>query len=41
MQVLSVAGGYVTHNVVFADPAVIAAFDRPTHISADQARRPR
>ena len=41
LQVLTVAGGLLTHNVVFADPAVIAAFDLPTHISADKVRRPR
>jgi RNA polymerase sigma-70 factor (ECF subfamily) len=41
LQVLSVTGGYVTHNVVFADPAVIAVFDLPTQISAEKVRRPR
>jgi len=41
LQVLSVAGGSVTHNVVFADPAMIALFDLPTHISADKVHRPR
>jgi RNA polymerase sigma-70 factor (ECF subfamily) len=33
VQVLSVTGGLVSRNVVFADPAVIAAFDRPVHLS--------
>ena len=30
LQVLTVAGGLVAHNVVFADPAVFEAFDLPT-----------
>jgi RNA polymerase sigma-70 factor (ECF subfamily) len=33
LQVLTVAGGRVTRNVVFADPAVFAAFDLPRRIS--------
>jgi RNA polymerase sigma-70 factor (ECF subfamily) len=41
LQVLTVTGGLVTHNVVFADPAVIAAFDLPTQISADKVRQAR
>jgi len=32
LQVLTVAGGLVDHNVVFADPAVFATFDLPTEI---------
>lgn len=35
LQVLTVAGGLVAHNVVFADPAVFQAFDLPTRISSD------
>src|SRR5689334_19265353 len=41
LQVLSVAAGLIARNVVFADPAVIAAFGLPTHISADEVRRRR
>ncbi|MFB9235420.1 sigma-70 family RNA polymerase sigma factor [Plantactinospora siamensis] len=33
LQVLTVAGDRVRHNVVFADPAVFAAFELPTLIS--------
>jgi RNA polymerase sigma-70 factor (ECF subfamily) len=29
LQVITVAGGRVAHNVVFADPAVLALFDLP------------
>jgi RNA polymerase sigma-70 factor (ECF subfamily) len=32
LQVLTVTGGLVAHNVVFADPAVFATFDLPTEI---------
>ena len=32
LQVLTVIGGLVGHNVVFADPAVFATFDLPTEI---------
>jgi RNA polymerase sigma-70 factor (ECF subfamily) len=32
LQVLTVAAGRVSHNVVFADPAVLAVFDLPTGI---------
>jgi len=32
LQVLTVLGGLVAHNVVFADPAVFATFDLPTEI---------
>jgi RNA polymerase sigma-70 factor (ECF subfamily) len=41
LQVLTVAGGLVAHNVVFADPAVFEAFDLPTKISPGQFRRTR
>lgn len=34
LQVLTVVGGKVTHNVVFADPAVFKAFDLPEQVSA-------
>lgn len=33
LQVLTVTGGRVAHNVVFADPGAFAAFDLPTRIS--------
>ncbi|MFG1658555.1 sigma-70 family RNA polymerase sigma factor [Micromonospora chersina] len=35
LQVLTVTGGRVAHNVVFADPGVFAAFDLPPEISSD------
>lgn len=35
LQVLTVTGGLVAHNVVFADPGVFAAFDLPPQISSD------
>lgn len=35
LQVLTVTGGRVAHNVVFADPGVFAAFDLPPQISSD------
>jgi RNA polymerase sigma-70 factor (ECF subfamily) len=41
VQVLTVAGGRVTHNVVFADPRVFDAFDLPARISPDEFRRER
>ncbi|WP_317634015.1 hypothetical protein [Kitasatospora sp. DSM 101779] len=41
VQVLTVVGGRVTHNVVFADPRVLEAFDLPRRISADEFRRRR
>jgi RNA polymerase sigma-70 factor (ECF subfamily) len=41
LQVLTVAGGRVTHNVVFADPAVFEAFDLAPQISSDDFRRTR
>jgi RNA polymerase sigma-70 factor, ECF subfamily len=41
LQVLTVAGGRVTRNVVFADPRVFEAFDLPPQISPDEFRRAR
>jgi RNA polymerase sigma-70 factor (ECF subfamily) len=41
LQVLTVAGGSVTHNVVFADPATFTAFDLPAQIASDDFRRTR
>jgi len=41
LQVFTVAGGRVAHNVVFADPPVFEAFDLPGEISRDEFRRPR
>ena len=38
LQVVSVAGGRVTRNVVFADPRVFAAFDLPERISSHEFR---
>ncbi|MFG2109364.1 sigma-70 family RNA polymerase sigma factor [Micromonospora chersina] len=35
LQVLTVTGGRVAHNVVFADPGVFAAFDLPPQIFSD------
>ncbi|SCL51873.1 RNA polymerase, sigma subunit, ECF family [Micromonospora chersina] len=35
LQVLTVTGGLVAHNVVFADPGVFAAFDLRPEISSD------
>ncbi|MFI7284994.1 sigma-70 family RNA polymerase sigma factor [Micromonospora chersina] len=36
LQVLTVTGGRIAHNVVFADPGVFAAFDLPPQISSDK-----
>ncbi|MFF4564109.1 sigma-70 family RNA polymerase sigma factor [Streptomyces sp. NPDC001435] len=41
LQVLTVTGGRVAHNVVFADPHVFRAFDLPRRISSDGFRRAR
>ncbi|GAA4573592.1 sigma-70 family RNA polymerase sigma factor [Planotetraspora kaengkrachanensis] len=41
LQVLTVDGGHVTHNVVFADPAVFDAFELPKRISFDDFHRAR
>ncbi|MEV0182392.1 sigma-70 family RNA polymerase sigma factor [Streptomyces sp. NPDC050625] len=41
LQVLTVTGGRVAHNVVFADPHVFRAFDLPGRISSDGFRRAR
>ncbi len=41
LQVVSVTGGLVTRNVVFADPAVFEAFELPGQISASEFRPPR
>jgi RNA polymerase sigma-70 factor (ECF subfamily) len=41
LQVLTVTGGRVTHNVVFADPAVFDAFDLPTRVSREESHRTR
>ncbi|WP_262287389.1 sigma-70 family RNA polymerase sigma factor [Micromonospora sp. MA102] len=38
LQVLTVAGGLVARNVVFADPAALTAFDLPTLIFPDEFR---
>jgi RNA polymerase sigma-70 factor, ECF subfamily len=35
LQVLAVTGGRVVHNVVFADPLVLEAFDLPEQIPSD------
>jgi RNA polymerase sigma-70 factor (ECF subfamily) len=41
LQVFTVVGGRVTHNVVFADPAAFEAFDLPQRISSDEFHRER
>ncbi|MFC7263935.1 sigma-70 family RNA polymerase sigma factor [Streptomyces lutosisoli] len=41
LQVLTITGGRVAHNVVFADPHVFQAFDLPPGISSDKSRRVR
>jgi RNA polymerase sigma-70 factor (ECF subfamily) len=41
LQVLTVTGGQVAHNVVFADPRVFDAFDLPQQISFDDFLPPR
>jgi RNA polymerase sigma-70 factor, ECF subfamily len=41
LQVLTVTGGRVAHNVVFADPAVFEAFDLAGPVSLDDFRRVR
>ncbi|MFE2585678.1 sigma factor [Streptomyces sp. NPDC059378] len=41
IQVFTVTGGRVAHNVVFADPRVLAAFGLPSGISVDTSRRER
>jgi RNA polymerase sigma-70 factor (ECF subfamily) len=41
LQVLTVTDGRVTHNVVFADPAVFEAFVLPTKIPPEDFRQPR
>ncbi len=38
VQVLTVAGGRVTHNVVFADPGVLETFGLPPHLPAGRSR---
>ncbi|WP_406313403.1 sigma-70 family RNA polymerase sigma factor [Streptomyces sp. NBC_00114] len=41
LQVFTVTGGRIAHNVVFADPHVFEAFELPRQISSDELRRPR
>ena len=41
LQVFTVLGGRVAHNVVFADPAVFRAFDLPERIFPEEFRSPR
>jgi RNA polymerase sigma-70 factor (ECF subfamily) len=41
LQVFTVTGGRVSHNVVFADPRVFEAFDLPGQISSGEFCRPR
>ncbi|WP_327585236.1 sigma-70 family RNA polymerase sigma factor [Nonomuraea sp. NBC_00507] len=41
LQVLTVTGGRVAHNVVFADPRVFQAFDLPERISSEEFRKAR
>jgi hypothetical protein len=41
LQVFTITGGRVAHNVVFADPPVFEAFDLPKQISFEEFRRVR
>jgi RNA polymerase sigma-70 factor (ECF subfamily) len=41
LQVLTVTGGRISRNVVFADPRVFEVFDLPDRISSDELRRAR
>ncbi|MFX0577082.1 nuclear transport factor 2 family protein [Nocardia nepalensis] len=41
LQVLTVIGGRIARNVVFADPGVFPLFGLPDRISASDLRRPR
>jgi RNA polymerase sigma-70 factor (ECF subfamily) len=41
LQVLTVTGGLVAHNVTFADPAAFAAFDLPDRPAPEESRRAR
>lgn len=41
LQVFTVTGGRIAHNVVFADPRVFEAFGLPRQISSDEFRRVR
>jgi RNA polymerase sigma-70 factor (ECF subfamily) len=41
LQVLTVIGGRVARNVVFADPTVFTAFDLPVEMSFDELRQAR
>ncbi|WP_432166926.1 nuclear transport factor 2 family protein [Streptomyces sp. bgisy031] len=41
LQVFTVTGGRIAHNVVFADPYVFDLFELPRDIPADQLRRER
>ncbi|WP_229852520.1 sigma-70 family RNA polymerase sigma factor [Streptomyces albospinus] len=41
LQVLTVTGGLVTHNIVFADPRVLDAFELPQRIPFDDFPRER
>jgi RNA polymerase sigma-70 factor (ECF subfamily) len=38
LQVVTVTGGRIAHNVVFADPRVFEAFDLPQRISFEESR---
>jgi RNA polymerase sigma-70 factor (ECF subfamily) len=41
LQVLTITGGRVAGNVVFADPRVFETFDLPTQLSLGESRPPR
>jgi RNA polymerase sigma-70 factor (ECF subfamily) len=41
LQVFTISGGQVAHNVVFADPRVFEAFDLPQQISSGEFLPPR
>jgi RNA polymerase sigma-70 factor (ECF subfamily) len=41
LQVFTVTGGRVAHNVVFADPRIFEAFDLPARLASDEFRSAR
>ncbi|MGD0687357.1 MAG: RNA polymerase subunit sigma-70 [Streptosporangiaceae bacterium] len=41
LQVFTVTGGRVAHNVVFADPRIFDAFDLPARLAPDESRSAR
>jgi RNA polymerase sigma-70 factor (ECF subfamily) len=41
LQVVTVTGGRVAHNVVFADPRIFDAFDLPARLASGESRSAR